>query len=325
MFKIRNKNIRKAKTSGEQRFTVLWMSTYGHSRSLGFGARTLIAAVCLLVVCTGAASWFVATYIANSEELAELRYMKEVAESQRLRIQELEAEFEQFDERLKQAEIKEQQVREALEKEGVINQDMSNVAVVASLDRTSITLPSRSSRLLGSGRAVDMERAIVLLQASFRELDETLSELETSCGDLEDKAEETIAYLRAKPAGAPAKGPISSEFGYRIHPITRKKDFHGAIDIAAPYNSKICASADGTVTFAGYKSGYGYVVVIKHGYGFETTYAHCSRIVAKYGQKVSRGDVIAYVGQSGTATGPHLHYAIKLDGEYVDPREYLGE
>ncbi len=116
---------------------------------------------------------------------------------------------------------------------------------------------------------------------------------------------------------------ISSDFGYRIHPISGVEKFHSGIDMAAPYGSAILAAADGTVVSAGYSSSMGNYVMINHGGGLYTIYMHASALYVSSGQSVSAGEQIAAVGSTGNSTGPHLHFSVRLSGSYVSPWNYL--
>ncbi|MGG7178674.1 murein hydrolase activator EnvC family protein [Clostridium paraputrificum] len=121
----------------------------------------------------------------------------------------------------------------------------------------------------------------------------------------------------------PASGPISSKYGKRVHPITGANGFHTGIDIAAGSGAPIVASKSGTVAFSGVQSGYGNVVIIDHGGGVQTLYAHASALFVSKGQKVSRGQKIAAVGSTGNSTGPHLHFEVRINGKHTDPMGYL--
>jgi len=123
---------------------------------------------------------------------------------------------------------------------------------------------------------------------------------------------------------SPVAGMTSSGFGYRVHPIHCDVRFHYGTDFAANSGTDILAFADGTVTVAGYDNGYGNYIKIDHGDGFTTLYAHCSTLLVSCGEKVTKGEKIAYVGSSGLATGPHLHFELIRNGEYVNPEYYLG-
>jgi len=125
------------------------------------------------------------------------------------------------------------------------------------------------------------------------------------------------------PAVKPAAGPCVSGFCWRRDPIFGGVQFHKGLDIAYPTGTPIIAPADGVVAFAGMKTGYGYTVFLKHGYGFETRYGHCSQLLVTEGQIVHRGDVIALVGATGWAVGPHCHYEVLVSGVHVDPAQYI--
>lgn len=112
-------------------------------------------------------------------------------------------------------------------------------------------------------------------------------------------------------------------FGMRMHPIFHEWRMHTGIDIGAPTGANILAVNSGTVLITAYTTGYGNKVVIDHGGGIVTLYAHCSKILVKEGQKVEKGQVIAYVGSTGWATGPHLHFEVMENGERHDPLEYV--
>ena len=125
----------------------------------------------------------------------------------------------------------------------------------------------------------------------------------------------------------PADGRITSPFGWRIHPIFKSKIFHNGIDIGAPYGAPIKASNAGKVIYSGWYGGYGRVVIIDHGSctGSPTTtlYAHMSKSKATVGQSVVRGQVIGYIGTTGYATGPHLHFEVRINGKPQNPKNYL--
>ncbi len=121
----------------------------------------------------------------------------------------------------------------------------------------------------------------------------------------------------------PADGPISSGFGYRDHPVEGEERFHYGVDIAAQDGSDVCSFADGTVKAVGESSSYGKYVIVTHEGGYETLYAHCSAITVSSGAKVGMGDVLGKVGQTGIATGPHLHFELHQEGVYLNPVYYV--
>ena len=136
---------------------------------------------------------------------------------------------------------------------------------------------------------------------------------------------QSIAKPLAKRQGAvPVNGRLSSEYGDRFHPILKEHRHHDGIDIAAPKGSPIHTVNDGVVSFAGKQGGYGNVVVIDHGDGWTTKYAHCDSIAVSVGDKVSASDVIAAVGSTGRSTGPHLHFEVERDGKNLNPLKIFG-
>lgn len=136
-----------------------------------------------------------------------------------------------------------------------------------------------------------------------------------------DTVDETVYQMKFEHA-VPAEGTLTSTFGSRLSPVTGQPGFHYGLDIAAEEGEKIGAFADGTVREIG-ESSYGNYLILDHNDGFATLYAHCSSISAKVGDKVKCGDEIAQVGQTGNATGPHLHLELWKNGMALDPANYL--
>ena len=140
---------------------------------------------------------------------------------------------------------------------------------------------------------------------------------------LHSEADKFQKYLSRVPLGPPVWGRITSRYGYRIDPFTGKYEFHEGVDIRAPWGTRVRATADGKVIYAGWKGGYGKVVILKHAYGFRTMYAHLSRIKVKPGQWVKSGDIVGYVGSTGRSTGPHVHYEVWRYSKRENPIKYM--
>jgi murein DD-endopeptidase MepM/ murein hydrolase activator NlpD len=115
---------------------------------------------------------------------------------------------------------------------------------------------------------------------------------------------------------------VASGYGMRIDPVYHVRKFHQGMDFTAPTGTEVFATGNAKVKFAGWKQGYGNTVILDHGYGYETLYAHLYKALVRKGQKVRRSDIIALVGNTGKSTGPHLHYEVRLNGKPVDPRNY---
>lgn len=135
-------------------------------------------------------------------------------------------------------------------------------------------------------------------------------------------AKEQDVFL-ASPSGWPAAGKISSGFGMRVHPRDGVRRMHTGLDITMPRGTALHATADGVISFADRSGGNGNIVVIEHGHGLSTVYAHNTRNSVKAGQTVKRGDVIAYSGSTGVSTGPHVHYEVWRNGQSVNPEPFL--
>jgi murein DD-endopeptidase MepM/ murein hydrolase activator NlpD len=158
-------------------------------------------------------------------------------------------------------------------------------------------------------------------------LDQLARQTELQTGSFEQIKShlEKAADLRDHtPSIRPCAGWLASGFGYRRDPFTRGRKFHDGLDITAPVGTPVSATADGTVeSIKYYRNGYGLTLVVNHGYGYKTVYAHLSLSKVKRYQKVKRGDVIALVGNSGRSTGPHLHYEVQVTGKSRNPLNYI--
>ncbi|KYZ75250.1 hypothetical protein AXX12_13905 [Anaerosporomusa subterranea] len=125
------------------------------------------------------------------------------------------------------------------------------------------------------------------------------------------------------PALWPASGAITSGFGWRNPPVEDGTELHQGVDIAVETGTPVVATANGVVTKSGWTGGYGNLVQIDHGNGMETLYGHNSQLAVSVGQKVKKGQVIAYVGSTGVSTGPHIHYEVRVNGTAVNPMRFM--
>jgi murein DD-endopeptidase MepM/ murein hydrolase activator NlpD len=165
---------------------------------------------------------------------------------------------------------------------------------------------------------------------ALKEMHQELSQLKGAASRQEASLQLLIEYFEDKrslyastPSVWPVRGWVTSPFGNRTSPFSGILKFHEGIDIAAQTGTPVMAPADGVVIKAGFSTGYGNMVEISHGYGIKTVFAHNSRLNVKAGQQVKRGDVISYLGDSGSSTGPHLHYEVRLNGLPVNPMRYM--
>lgn len=154
-------------------------------------------------------------------------------------------------------------------------------------------------------------------------MDKRIQALKAKVEDIFELNRDKLRYLSSMPNTMPVNGWITSDFGIRHSPTSRMLKMHYGLDIGSPTGTSIFAPADGTVLMADYSGGYGREVILDHGYGVTTVYAHSSEIFVKEGQKVKKGDVIAAVGSTGSSTGPHLHYEVHVDGIPTNPLAYI--
>lgn len=180
-----------------------------------------------------------------------------------------------------------------------------------------------------SAVGIDMSKnsadAVAAVKEGLVWLERAATAQERLLSELSEAAEQRSTRWASTPSIWPVKGWVTSGFGPRMSPFTEKPAWHDGLDIGAAPNTPVRAPAKGRITYAGYDPKLGHNVRVDHGYGVETIYGHLAKALVKEGQRVERGDVIALVGSSGLATGPHLHYMVKVNGQALDPTKYILE
>lgn len=169
------------------------------------------------------------------------------------------------------------------------------------------------------------------IERSINEINESIDILQgkyylrqSSQRELQAQIEDNVNLWSHVPSIHPLPGcRIGSGYGYRVDPIDRRVRMHWGVDIPATRGAKIYATADGVVSSAGWVNGYGLTVVIDHGFGFKTAYAHCQKILVKHNELVKRGQAVARVGSSGRSISPHLHYEVRVSGVKINPHKYI--
>jgi murein DD-endopeptidase MepM/ murein hydrolase activator NlpD len=169
----------------------------------------------------------------------------------------------------------------------------------------------------------NQEEALKEMHQELTQMQGDASRQEVSLQMLIEYFEDKRSLYSSTPSVWPVRGWITSPYGNRTSPFSGTVKFHEGLDIAAQTGTPVMAPADGVVVKAGFSTGYGNMVEISHGYGIKTVFAHHSRLNVKAGQRIKRGDVIAYVGDTGSSTGPHLHYEVRLNGLPVNPMKYM--
>jgi murein DD-endopeptidase MepM/ murein hydrolase activator NlpD len=175
------------------------------------------------------------------------------------------------------------------------------------------------ARMTNTQLAADVQRKVDILEKEMyvqaRSYDEIL--------DLAKKQEIRMENIPAiQPVLNKDLKRMASGYGWRVDPVYHIRRFHEGMDFTAPIGTEIFATGNGVVVYSGWRQGYGETVEIDHGFNYSTRYAHCSKRLARVGQKVKRGDVIALVGNTGKSTGPHLHYEVHYLGRPIDPRNF---
>lgn len=206
---------------------------------------------------------------------------------------------------------------------------------VESLREAVELVEEKITQLIENGQKLSNEKAqaeqeIRLVRQEINDLDRrllsNLSEAKTRENTLRTlMGNATLPVTRGQSVGWPVseQGRITSDYGWREHPIFGDDRFHTGVDIAVPTGTPIKAAADGVVVTSENAGGYGLTVIVDHGNGMSTLYAHASRLLAKPGQRVRTGDTIALVGSTGYSTGPHLHFEVRDQGEHVNPWIWL--
>ncbi len=174
-----------------------------------------------------------------------------------------------------------------------------------------------------AGSAGDASFLMDKIHRDLADLSAAARDEERSIQELSSFFQDRRSLLSATPSIWPARGWVTSSFGGRISPFTGNPSDHHGMDIAAAMGTPVRSTADGIVTYAGVKGGYGKVVIVDHGYGLSTRYGHLSAIHAKPGQRIKRGDRVGAVGSTGRSTGPHLHYEVRVNNLPVNPRRYI--
>jgi len=201
---------------------------------------------------------------------------------------------------------------------------------------TDIGPPQEKSQLLGLGgpEEINLDNPTSLESRQpaevLRKMEQDVAHLkaqaaaqELSFQELTEAMKDRRSLWAATPSIWPVKGWLTSGFGNRLSPFTGDIGMHNGIDIAAHRDTPVIAAAAGVVSYEGFDSGLGKMVKINHGYGLQSMYGHLSKTAVKIGQRVKRGDVIGYVGNTGLSTGPHLHYEVYLHEVPVNPMRYI--
>jgi len=252
---------------------------------------------------------FLQSYLYLTAQVEELSYLQDVTRAQKAEINHLANQTLQLKQQVAEVEELSAQIREIL---GLVEEaEAADPELLSAGDLGRDQLADRGGFRLSMG-SMELDSLRQTLRAKAEELQ-----------DLVSLAEEHQHRLEHTPSIWPTQGRITSPFGQRRSPITRRVQFHRGIDIASFSGTPVVATASGRVVEASYRSGWGRLIIINHGYGFHTYYAHLRGFAVSVGDTVSKGQRIGYMGNSGSSTGTHLHYEVHVNREPVNPREYM--
>jgi murein DD-endopeptidase MepM/ murein hydrolase activator NlpD len=193
---------------------------------------------------------------------------------------------------------------------------VTKLGVMAGLEQPPLDAPA------GVGGVSGFETSVPG-HPSLLSMDRKLEVLTEKSVQLEEFYQDQTVLLASTPSIWPVRGYLSAGFGQRRDPFTGQRDFHPGLDVSSPIGTRVQAPADGLVISVGVQGGYGNALVIDHGYGVVTRYGHLSGFNVKPGQRVKRGDLIAFVGNTGRSTGPHLHYEVWVRDQAQNPIHYI--
>ncbi|MCB9743266.1 MAG: M23 family metallopeptidase [Alphaproteobacteria bacterium] len=326
--------------SPPERYTLLLVPEDGQGevKQLGFSARTLrrwtlAAGVAVgLVICFGLMGVFSVLRLVEHQQLVE--------ENLHLRgqLHDIEGKLHQVDAALRRVQLYDSQLRKAMDEGGIRGgfgplDDEEAELIGLSEDPGWPDVEGVDGQPMDDHgedlTPADLRPAEAWASAVATRTDDflrRLSRAEPELGLLAEDMADLLSVSMAFPSIWPVQGEgvtLTSGFGYRRSPINNRRKFHNGVDLSAARGTRVFAAASGVVIASGYNSGYGRQISIDHGYGVETRYAHNSSLFVKEGDWVEAGQVIATVGSTGQATGPHLHFELRVDGEFVDPLEYL--
>ena len=194
---------------------------------------------------------------------------------------------------------------------------------VKAMDRLPSAVKERAVGGRRMPKSASFAAAMASPQDTFRLLRDVLNGLESHLSLVRRDVEQTEALAAATPTIWPTHGWLSAGYGMRADPFNGEPDFHSGLDISADAGRPVYSTADGTVEAAARNGNYGNLVIVKHGFGIVTKYGHLSRFAVKPGVKVKRGEIIGYIGSTGRATGPHLHYEVTVNGRLLNPLQLL--
>jgi len=307
--------------SKRNRLTFLFLGDAGSPvKQVSVSKRSLGALIFFLFVCLIVSGFVFSDYIRFKTGFIKNRGLEKTVSQQN----------ESIADQRKQIEYFAKEINSLKSNLVALNEFEKKIKVVANIEEAE-----NQKILFGVGGSIpeDLDPEIVISNSHnnlLREMHGQVEQLQLASIYQRNSLEELLNSLKDRenllactPSIRPTTGWISSGFGYRKSPFTGKREFHKGLDIATGKGTKIIATGDGVITFTGKNGLLGKMMIIDHGHGMVTRYAHIDRFVKKQGEFVKRGEAIALVGNSGRSTGSHLHYEVLLNGVQVNPNKYI--
>ncbi|MFZ5353007.1 MAG: M23 family metallopeptidase [Bacillota bacterium] len=278
------------------------------------------------VVCVFALNSLNVRYNISKEDIKALTTINN---RQKNEIEKLQANAEEIQRQLEENSKALEEVKKAVGLDGTVSQDEKSQPASGASDSTSakvnyLPMNVKEGTTINGHKYSDMTADLGTMSTYYVSLLSEAKQQKEIIDSSTVSVNKQIVYLSYIPSIKPVNARISAGYGYRRNPFSnRGREFHKGLDFAANYGTNVAATADGKVIFAGWQGGYGRLVVISHGNGITTLYAHNSKLLVKKGDIVKKGQFISKVGSSGRSTGPHLHYEVKINGKSTDPTKYI--
>ena len=299
----------------KKRYTLMIVpSTNSRVHKFVVSEKILKGAVVLAGILCMALLFFLLDYGRSRGKLTELRNLRAEVKTQRVKVTQLAQNLVDLDNGMSRLRTFEAKLRTAFD----LDRDYYSQESLAGIGGGEQTLTdmlngmdARQKELVGQ-----IDRDLERLRSEVMVQEQGFNELITFLDDQK-------SVLASVPSIMPTKGWITSGFKRRNDPFTGRKTWHRGLDVSTNVGTPVVAPADGVVTYSGQKVDFGKIITIDHGNGYKTRYGHNSKLLAKRGQRVKRGQVIAFVGNTGRSTGPHLHYEVIRNGVPVNPKDYI--
>jgi murein DD-endopeptidase MepM/ murein hydrolase activator NlpD len=284
--------------------------------------RFLVFSLVLLVLAGSfSLAWVIRDYLSIKRNLPHLSNLQEENTLQKQQISSLAGKVEAINKKMTELKEFDRKVR------AMVSMDPSKGSGIepAGAAQQFIGIGGSDSSLGGSNSPSERghKKLVRMMYRALDNLDGDISVQQDEKAELLRLLDRQKSILACTPSVWPARGWVSSGFGYRLSPFTTEKELHRGLDICSRKGAPVIAPADGVVTQVEWDPGYGKMVVVNHGYGLNTMFAHLEKVYVKKGQVVRRHQEIAQVGDSGRTTGAHLHYEVQLNGVPVNPLRYI--